>query len=643
MTTIKSILLLLAVVLFSGLQAQKVFLDQPLTVGDGVVVFPSVDDPTVFYYMPDRPRVALNDGGQPEFSFTLFTEKDRSGIEDGNNEEQKGGGILHLLMTFGVTADRLSAARSDLANQVSGAVLKGPVIFTKGNIALISAVADPTGNFTKKIVGLGKAPIIEGSKASIAFLLEARGAKLLWSTFNNSTPDISFSMEMDIDGYLSPIKGRVEGDFDQIYTSHNASLGVTGTVAGVVTIGAEIGMTLEKLKRENKIRVYTEGDDAQMAKLLETAYNKLVNMMFVSAETAYAAAKKEERTDVALQRINSAVGNFSNLLKEPEKEKKDTTAQDSTATPAPAAAEAAAADEGGGGGGPDGADYFALPKRIPSLLGPAFAPAPAPVAPFSVLASYRYRRVKQTGTFSISFDKVSATTRVIRMDGNIGDMRQRCERCFNVVALDEMDMFKQREITVILDGSLLSQFKNFVNSVDVTLRKEHPDGYVETETVGIDYARFTTTGRIAKLVYGRQEGENEDWLDYEYRVTWNFHGDHTIQGEWTQDASDYIALAAPLGIKEVNVDADPDLMEENDIRIIQVMLEYDLGGKTQIKKVRLKSGGTLSENVPVVLPLDSEEVFYRYSVVTNSGEKFVQQERLPVILLSLDEITNIPE
>ena len=99
--------------------------------------------------------------------------------------------------------------------------------------------------------------------------------------------------------------------------------------------------------------------------------------------------------------------------------------------------------------------------------------------------------------------------------------------------------------------------------------------------------------------------------------------------------------SAPLGIKDV--DADPDLMEENGIRTIQVMLEYYLGGKTQIKKVRLKSGGTLSVNVPVVLPLDSEEVFYSYSLVTNSGEKFVQQERLPVIPLSLDEITNIPE
>lgn len=664
MTTIKSILLLLAVIALSGLEAQKIFLDQPLTVGDGVIVFPSVDDPQVFYYMPDRPRVALNDAGQPEFSFTLYSEKDRSALDADNKEEQAGGGILHLLMTFGVSADRLSGARTALSGMVEGAVIKGPVIFTKGNIALISAVANPKGGFTKEILGLGKAPILEGSKAAIAFMLDARGAKLLWATFNNSTPDVSFSMEMEVDGYLSPMNGSVEGDFDQIYESHNASLGVSGSI-GVVTLGAEIGMTLEKLEKEGKIKVHAEGTNAYRDTLLKIAYTKLVNMMFVSAESSYTAAKTQEKADRTAEK--DPLERMKDVLSELKKDKKEgkegntegksseTLTDDGeegvgeTATKTKKNQEERLHDDGGQG--PFGADYFSVPVNLapsPSSA-PATAPkkamadAPKTVAPFSILATYRYRKVKQTGRFSIDLNTVSSATRAIRMDGNIGDMRRRCERCFKVVWLDEMYMFKQREVTVLLDGSLLSEFKNFVNSVDVTLRKRHPDGYVETETVGIDYARFNTSGRVAKLVYGRQENENDGWLDYEYRVTWNFHGNYTVQGEWTKDASDYISLSAPLGIKRVNIDADPKLMKANGIRSIQVMLEYDLGGTTQLKKVRLKNGGTMSEDVAVVLPLDSEEVYYRYLVVTEAGEKFVQRERKPVDLLSLTEITTIPK
>lgn len=669
MKKLKLLLILLAATALIGLRAQKIFLDQPLTVGDGVIVFPSVDDPLEFYYMPDRPRVALNDAGQPEFSFTLFTEKNRSALDADNKEEQTGGGILHLLMTFGVSADRLSGARTALRGLVEGAVIKGPVIFNKGNIALISAVADPKGGFTKEILGLGKAPIIEGSKAAIAFMLDARGAKLLWATFNNSTPDISFSMEMDVDGYLSPLNGRVEGSFDQIYESHNASLGVSGTV-GVLTLGAEIGMTLEKLKKEGKIKVYTEGDDAQMESLLKTAYEKLVTMMFVSAESAYTAAKKVEKEDLAAQK--DPLDRMKDLLELLKTDKKETEEEDAEGKPANTPNDEAGDEAGdtpatprdtsnrrnneerlhdGGGRGPFGVDYFSVPvqERLAHRPPLAFAPlmtaatTPSPVAPFSILASYRYRRVRQTGHFSIDLNKVSATSRVVRMDGNIGDMRRRCERCFKVVALDEMDMFKQREIIVLLDGSLLSRFKEFVNSVDVVLRKRHPDGYVETETVGIDYARFNTTGRIAKLVYGRQQNENDGWLEYEYRVTWNFQGNHRIQGEWTRSTDNYITLAAPLGLKTVKVEADQDLMVRNGIQSIQVILQYNLGGNQQLETVRLKNGGPLSEDVSVILPLDSEEVFYRYLVVTEDGEKHVQRDLRLVDLLSLTEITNIPE
>ena len=229
------------------------------------------------------------------------------------------------------------------------------------------------------------------------------------------------------------------------------------------------------------------------------------------------------------------------------------------------------------------------------------------------------------------------------MDGNIGNMRTECTACFHTVALDSISVFKQREVTVILDGSLLSEFKNFVNSVDVRLRKVHPSGYVETEMVGIDYARFTENGRVAKLVYGREENERDGWLNYQYQVTWNFHSNHQVESGWIDASSSYVQLASPLEIKYVTVSADPNLVRDRNIRTIQVLLEYQLGDRRRTKKVRLTQGGVLAAQVPVILPHDSDEVMYRYTLTTTDGRKFRQLTPRPVDLLSLEEITEIPE
>ena len=67
----KNIITILVLILFcTGLQAQKVFIDKPLRVGD-IICFPSVEKPHNYYYVPDKPHVAVKNG-KPQFSFTIF-------------------------------------------------------------------------------------------------------------------------------------------------------------------------------------------------------------------------------------------------------------------------------------------------------------------------------------------------------------------------------------------------------------------------------------------------------------------------------------------------------------------------------------------------------------------------------------------
>ncbi|MBC7350213.1 MAG: tetratricopeptide repeat protein, partial [Candidatus Aminicenantes bacterium] len=225
-------------------------------------------DPHKYYYVPDQPRLATKRDGTPEFTFIKYTKTDGA----------TKGGVLHFLVTWGFTSGELSSAESALKGIDSQAKLAGPVPFKEGTFQVISATAGKDGLFNRRIVGEGKAPVLPGQKAAVSIALTEEGASLLWESFKNPTSDVSVQYVLKFSGITPAFQAKLKVDWDKVYTQHDIKAAVEGTVK-VVKLRADLGATLEELRQKGAIQLEIVGENENMQKLLETAYNHILELM----------------------------------------------------------------------------------------------------------------------------------------------------------------------------------------------------------------------------------------------------------------------------------------------------------------------------------------------------------------------------
>lgn len=257
--------------------AQQILLE-PVRAGE-LTLFRDLTDEKVYYYVSDKPRLATAADGKPEFSMLRWVENKRSGADEAELREGEGGGIVHALVTLGITREQIQQAQSELQRQRPGGIIRGPVMYKQGTFGLVSSFKDKdSGLVTQKVVGLGKAPILDGQKAAVSFQLTKRGAQVLWESMQTPTPDISFTFEMELAGFHPPARAILEADFEQIYKH-------TAFAAGIATthLGAEIEVAFDDLRRTGAIKLTQIGDDAQINSLIGAAYANIAQIMFDSA------------------------------------------------------------------------------------------------------------------------------------------------------------------------------------------------------------------------------------------------------------------------------------------------------------------------------------------------------------------------
>ena len=196
--------------------------------------------------------------------------------------EGDGGGILHALVELKVTSSQISRAQSVLRTKTKNdeATIVGPIIYKGGTFALISSFAEEGSEFTKKVVGVGRAPVFVGNKAAVSIRLTKLGAKILWESCQTPTPDLSFSFVMDFSGYRSPMQARIEVDWDKVFTHEQFDIGVKVGYPPFVSVGADIKKAFDELRENGTIKVINFGADDKMETAIDAAYKKILDMMF---------------------------------------------------------------------------------------------------------------------------------------------------------------------------------------------------------------------------------------------------------------------------------------------------------------------------------------------------------------------------
>jgi hypothetical protein len=260
--------------------AARILIDKPVRAG-ALTLFPDLGDDKAYFYISDKPRLATDENGRPQFSFLRWVDNVRSGAEQAEAREGEGGGIVHAVVALSVTPEQLRDAQRELQRKKPGAKIVGYAPYASGIFGLVSSFKDPkTGNLSTQVVGLGKAPLLDGEKAAVSILLTKQGAKILWESFETPTPDISFSFEMELHGYHSPLSAKIEANWEQVYEHEAFGAGFASTY-----LSAEINAAFDDLRRSGAIKLTQVGDDAALNTMVATAYNKLTDLMFSKVES----------------------------------------------------------------------------------------------------------------------------------------------------------------------------------------------------------------------------------------------------------------------------------------------------------------------------------------------------------------------
>jgi hypothetical protein len=262
---------------------------------------------------------------------------------------------------------------------------------------------------------------------------------------------------------------------------------------------------------------------------------------------------------------------------------------------------------------------------------------------FAALATYKLKRTKRTGTFTIDLNKYTAGSLSMRFDENIGDLRPYVgnEGLFKSVRLDD-PLYVQREISVTVDGLNAEHFDTFVNFVSVLLKKKHQDGSTTNRELTIRRQDFNQSGNDFSMVYGWNGDNNrERWLDYQYRAIWSLFGNVNVEEEWTDWQASAIPLSPPYRPQLITLDvADSQALEDANVRVVRVTLTSLLEGERKAVPVTLvPSRGELSKTAQLLVDPDQPQYEYEIEWVLKGGDRLSSGVRTSTDdLLFVDEI-----
>ena len=659
-------------IFYSQVDAQRI-LFEPVRAGQ-LKLFPEVEDGDTYYYLPDKPRLARNDQGELNFSFLRYVKNE---LSDGSSAESIlesgiGGGIVHCLVELSVSDEMIKEAESALRRINGNGKIVGPVMFKSGTVALISAVANEKGEMAEQVLGIGTAPIMEDQKAAVAVQLNQLGSKILWETFNTSTPDFSFTFEMDVEGYLPPQRCLIEANWDRIYKHKSFDIG-TKMQAGPVVMAGQIQKSMDELFDSGAIKVTQIGENEDLNKLKETAFAKLTDLMF----NKVAGTGIKELSQIGNSGMSRYGGQGSMLdqasknltqarnearqdnirMEQQNQQNAQRTAHAASMlgiTPGTGTANAAgtaagtaatnaattAANVATGGAAALGAGNGRIPpppnQRRPPIPGlmtgqtgnAAQLPQKVPLPSLSVAASYRQKTIKQSGKFTIDLNQYTQEVRSMRFDYNPGNVKSECDNCFHEVNLDD-PLMQQREVNASLGGINSEDFK-YINFVNIILKKTHQNGDETVKELKIDKSKFNADGNFFRTVYGFKGDDDRDaWLNYDYRTMWSYMGGHTDETEWQSTEFGSIALSPTVIKKPVYIELDEDFVAEEKIRGVEIKFFTKLGESENTQRINLKAKNVedFSRNVELLLPLQDESFDYEVTYFIKGADPKSSQRK----------------
>ncbi|WP_109302599.1 hypothetical protein [Aquimarina sp. AU474] len=535
---------------------------------DELQLLQDYNDSLTYYYIPQYPRLAINDKGDFEFLCMKYVGK----------EEKDNGGLLHALFEFRMEEDKLKNVEKKLQSKIKDAKIRGPIPLLEtlkegesalGSFRVISSILTDTlgtESFTKNMITSGRAPFTPGSKAVLAAKLNQEGSTLLWETFKGAASDVSIAVDGYYEAAVEAYNVVVEAEMDMIY-DHFSSYSKTETLF----THDEVSKVVDSLYNNSTIKIQaldrtkTLGVKSDLKKILQIVTDKLINIMF-DTETGWS-----KRPDI----------------EDPAKEKDKTG------------------------------------KGI--LSGFAFGPA----SMFIPDIQHVVKEKKDIRVHRFRLDLSESTTIKVPFytAGNLGGLYESFKedpKYFRVVDMDNAD-FEKREIIFQLDTDFAESFEEVVNFVTVNFRKKYTGRRDFTSQLYFN-AKDIKNGKIFKsIAFPRLGEQSANWKEYEYQISWSVRGQSEFVGsnsQWKTSQSPAIVISPPFQKLAVEVDLDKQVLAEADVASVIVDFAADFLGKTQfVKSLTLRSSGEENNSKTAVFYDYNGDVAYRTIWYTKTGDK----------------------
>lgn len=551
-------LALLLILPLNHTNAQQIQIDRGIRAA-GLWCFPLLNDSLSYLYLPNQAFLSRDGDGRPQFSLMRYV--DNRPPVSGNAStitEAAGGAILHFLVEYNTPRDTVEAAQRYLRELFGTEEIKvkGPVIFEKGSYSLISSVLTPSGQRTASMLALGSAPVLEGSKIALSFELTPQKSKILLESFQMSTPDISLSFDFSFTGLTDAYQAELLIDWSEVHQSQAFQAG-----GSVYFISADVQASFDKLRRDNAIRLVTSGEDTNMDALLNTVYDKLLNLLF-----------------------------------------------------SPVKPENVPEDKRGG-----------LMDALSSLTGSKGLLGSRKTTGFGIHAGFQLKDMRSEGTSRLNFNSRSVVSRHHYIVFNIGDIYQRYgndQNHFRTVNIFDPD-FSQREVHVSVDGSLEPEFTSFINSVTVTLRKKHESGDETIKELFVDKNTLADAPGPLVMVYGSlKDTDRLKWLDYDYKSIWQFKRGGSYTTGWNTQSASMINLFAPYERRVIEVIGDNEVLLKNNIRSVIVELNYMFFGEIRKSRLVIMANEPLRDKFfEITQPLNDYTYEYTVKWIKQDGQQ----------------------
>jgi len=269
--------------LLPSVLAQAISIDRGIS-AEGLWCFPLTTDSTTWLYLPDNGQLAIGENKKPQFSFIRYVNEteDKTDGSESTITKAGGGGILHFLVTYDTDERKIAKAEAKLNELFSGQRIKirGPIIFKEGRYALVSKIINPdNGQQEKKLLSVGAAPVLQGSRIALSFEMDPVRSKLLLESLKMPTPDVSIVFDMTFAGLMDAYKAKLTVDWTEVH-----KINKTGGGLKIYYISTDIEKEYEMLRRTGAIKLEVEGEDVNMEKIVDGAYVKLLEMMYQKIE-----------------------------------------------------------------------------------------------------------------------------------------------------------------------------------------------------------------------------------------------------------------------------------------------------------------------------------------------------------------------